>query len=66
MLYTTLGMSMFSLLDIELQQACFRVYNDWAAQFCSYNPRRLTAVALISLEESTKASGNCAAAPKWD
>jgi len=50
-LYTTLGMSMFSLLDIELQQACFRVYNDWAAQFCSYNPRRLTAVALISLEE---------------
>ena len=47
-LYTTLGMSMFSLLDIELQQACFRVYNDWAAQFCSYNPRRLTAVALIS------------------
>ncbi|MGO9058086.1 MAG: amidohydrolase family protein [Candidatus Binataceae bacterium] len=50
-LYTTLGMSMFSLLDIELQQACFRVYNDWAAEFCSYNPKRLTAVALISLEE---------------
>src|SRR5262249_19684075 len=50
-LYTTLGMSMFSLLDIELQQACFRVYNDWAAEFCSYDRKRLTAVALISLEE---------------
>jgi len=50
-LYTTLGMSMFSLLDIELQQACFRVYNDWAAEFCSYDRKRLSAIALISLEE---------------
>jgi uncharacterized protein len=50
-LYTTLGMGMFSLIDIELQQACFKVYNSWAAEFCSYDPKRLTAVALISLEE---------------
>jgi len=50
-LYTTLGMALFSLPDVELLQACFRSYNDWAAEFCSYNPKRLTAVALISLEE---------------
>src|SRR5215831_6899323 len=50
-LYTTLGMSLFSLPDVELLQACFRAYNDWAAEFCSYNPRRLAAVALISLED---------------
>jgi predicted TIM-barrel fold metal-dependent hydrolase len=50
-LYTTLGMTLFSLPDVELLQACFKTYNDWAAEFCSYNPKRLTAVALIPLEE---------------
>jgi predicted TIM-barrel fold metal-dependent hydrolase len=50
-LYTTLGMALFSLPDVELLQACFRTYNEWAAEFCSYNPKRLTAIALIPLEE---------------
>ncbi len=50
-LYTTLGMTLFSLPDVELLQACFKTYNDWAAEFCSYNPKRLTAVALIALED---------------
>ena len=42
-LFPTLGMPLFQLKDDELQRACFRVYNDWAAQFCSYNPKRLSA-----------------------
>src|SRR5215469_8749770 len=50
-LYTTLGMTLFSLPDVELLQACFKTYNDWAAGFCSHNPKRLTAVALIALED---------------
>jgi predicted TIM-barrel fold metal-dependent hydrolase len=50
-LYTTLGMTLFSLPDVELLQACFKAYNDWAAEFCSYDPKRLTAVALIALED---------------
>ena len=50
-LYTTLGMALFSLADIELQQACFKVYNDWAAEFCAYDRQRLLAIALIPLED---------------
>ena len=50
-LYTTLGMSLFGLADAELQQACFRVYNDWLAEFCSHDRRRLHGVALISLAD---------------
>jgi uncharacterized protein len=50
-LYTTLGMTLFSLPDIELLAACFAAYNDWAAEFCSHDRRRLAAIALISLED---------------
>jgi predicted TIM-barrel fold metal-dependent hydrolase len=54
-LFPTLGMPLFQLKDDELQRACFRVYNDWAAQFCSYNPKRLVGAALISLTHMTGA-----------
>ena len=50
-LYTTLGMPLFRLPDFELQGACFRVYNDWLAELCAYNPKRLTGLALISLAD---------------
>ncbi len=50
-LYTTLGMALFGLDDAEFQQACFRVYNDWVGEFCSYDPKRLYGIALISLED---------------
>jgi len=50
-LYTTLGMSLFGLDDAEFQQACFRSYNDWVAEFCSHNPKRLFGIALVSLED---------------
>src|SRR5581483_1467967 len=48
-LYTTLGFRLFWLSDARLQQACFRVYNDWLAEFCSHSPSRLIGLALISL-----------------
>ncbi|MBV8454246.1 MAG: amidohydrolase [Deltaproteobacteria bacterium] len=50
-LYTTLGMPLFGLKDPDLQRACFHVYNEWLADFCSYNPKRLIGTALISLED---------------
>ncbi len=50
-LYTTLGMPLFGLDDAQLQRDCFAVYNDWVAEFCSHNRRRLHAIALISLED---------------
>lgn len=50
-LYTTLGMPLFQMDDADLQRACFRIYNDWVAEFISHNPKRLHAIALISLED---------------
>jgi predicted TIM-barrel fold metal-dependent hydrolase len=50
-LYTSLGMPLFSLPDTELQRACFKVYNDWLAEFASYAPKRLYPIALISLDD---------------
>ena len=50
-LYTTLGMTLFGLHDADLQRACFKAYNDWLAEFCSHNPKRLVGAALISLED---------------
>src|SRR6266436_4761504 len=50
-IYTTLGMPLFGLDDDELRRACFKVYNDWLAELCSYNPKRLTGLALISLAD---------------
>src|SRR5215831_9415070 len=48
-LYTTLGFRIFWLKDQGLQEDCFRVYNDWLAEYCSYAPKRMAGLALISL-----------------
>jgi predicted TIM-barrel fold metal-dependent hydrolase len=48
-IHTTLGFRLFWLADPKLQRACFRVYNDWLAEYCSYAPERLIGVPLISL-----------------
>jgi predicted TIM-barrel fold metal-dependent hydrolase len=50
-LYTTLGMPLFSLDDVELQQACFSVFNNWLAEYASYAPGRLYPIALIPLDD---------------
>jgi len=50
-LYTTLGMPLFGLQDADLQRACFGVYNDWVADFCGHNPKRLYGIGLVSLED---------------
>jgi uncharacterized protein len=48
-LYSTLGIPIFNIKDIELQLACLRVYNDWLAEFCAHSPKRLTGIGLYSL-----------------
>ena len=48
-IYTTLGFRQFWFHDAALQQACFRAYNDWLAEYCAYAPKRLAGLALISL-----------------
>ena len=37
----------FMVEDFELQLACMRAYNDFLAEFCATNPRRLIAIGLV-------------------
>ena len=48
-LYPTSMLKAFALKDEALQQACFRVYNDWLVEYCSAAPDRLIGVPLISV-----------------
>jgi predicted TIM-barrel fold metal-dependent hydrolase len=47
-LFPSLALRLFAMKDAGLQQACFRVYNDWLAEYCSVAPDRLIGIALIS------------------
>lgn len=46
-LYPSMGMRIYSIPDEKLQAACFRAYNDWLAEFCATDPKRLYGIALI-------------------
>jgi predicted TIM-barrel fold metal-dependent hydrolase len=48
-LYGTLGMRLFRMTDGDLQRAVFGVYNDWLAEFCGHDTRRLHGLGLVSL-----------------
>lgn len=50
-IHTTLGFRLFWLEDGDLQRECFRVYNDWVAEYCNSAPERLAGLALISLAD---------------
>ena len=43
-LYPTLMLDLFALDDPGLQEACFRVYNDWLIDYCSTSPKRLLGI----------------------
>ena len=45
------GMRLFQMEDGDLRAACFRAYNDWLADYCAHNPRRLAGVAMVSLDD---------------
>jgi len=50
-LYPSLGMNLFAMPDGDLQRACFHAYNDWLAEYCSHDPKRLYGIGLVSLED---------------
>ncbi len=47
-LYPSLGLQLYALEDVELQESCFRVYNDWVSEYCSIAPQKLVGVASLS------------------
>jgi hypothetical protein len=64
-IYTTLGFLPVLVERCGLQRACFRAYNDWLAEYCSYAPKPLFGLALISLYDIELRWQNCVAAT-WD
>src|SRR5207247_4215564 len=46
-LYPTLGLGLFGLDDAKMQEACFRVYNDWLIDYCQVALDRLVGVSCI-------------------
>jgi predicted TIM-barrel fold metal-dependent hydrolase len=61
-LYTSFGLSMFSIPDPDFQHACFRAFNDWLAEFCAGAPGRLFGVAMIPtdpIENATAEMARC-------
>jgi predicted TIM-barrel fold metal-dependent hydrolase len=47
-LYPSFALSFFSLKNAELQQACFRAYNDWLSDYCSVAEDQLFGIAALS------------------
>ena len=50
-IYTSMGMPLYGLNDVELRTACFRAFNDWASEYCSHDFKRLLPLGLITLED---------------
>ena len=46
-LYTSFGMVAMNIRDSELAMACMRVFNDYAAEFCSHDPKRLIGIGAV-------------------
>ena len=51
-LYPTLALSLFALDDARMQEACFRVYNDWLIAYCKAAPKRLIGTGAIPLYDA--------------
>lgn len=47
-LYPSLALNLFGMTDLQLQSACFSVYNDWLVEYCSAAPERLFGIGAIS------------------
>jgi predicted TIM-barrel fold metal-dependent hydrolase len=47
---------LYDLIDPMLTAAVFRAYNDWLADFCSYDSRRLKGVAALILPDDVDAA----------
>ena len=62
-IYPTAGVALFRVPDSDLLNPVFSTYNDWLAEFCTTNPRRLKAIAMINADDVVAAVselGRCA------
>ena len=50
-LYPSQGLFYFRVADTPLMSAIFRAYNDWLADFCATDRKRLKGIAMINLDD---------------
>src|SRR5215211_5974791 len=48
-LFPTLALRLYSLENAALQEECFRLYNDWIAEYCREAPDRLFAIGTVAV-----------------
>ena len=48
-LYPSFPLDQYSIKEPALQEACFKVYNDWILDYCSVAPDRLFGIGMISV-----------------
>lgn len=65
-LFPSMAMSFFAMPAADLQQECFRVYNDWVVEYCSHDPRRLYGVGMVSLLDVEQGTRELERVAKYD
>lgn len=50
-IYPSEGLAIYAIPNSELVSKAMRIYNDWIADFCSHDPARLKAVAMINVDD---------------
>ncbi|HKQ66970.1 MAG TPA: amidohydrolase family protein [Methylomirabilota bacterium] len=56
-LYPSQGLFYFRISDSALMSAIFRAYNDWLADFCAADRKRLKGIAMINLDDVQEGIG---------
>ena len=51
LIYTSFGLGMFALPDLEYRRACMVAFNDWLAEFCAASPKRLFGIAMLPTDD---------------
>ena len=49
--YPTVGLLLYSVMDSALLTEISRTYNDWLAEFCAAFPKRLKGIAMINVDD---------------
>ena len=52
-IYPTVGGTLYSVPDSDLLTSMTSIYNDWLAEFCKANPRRLKGIAMLNVDDVT-------------
>jgi predicted TIM-barrel fold metal-dependent hydrolase len=50
-IYPSQGLVLFAVPNSDLVSAAMRAYNDWIAEFCSHDPKRLKGLAMINVDD---------------